>query len=130
MDSSTIQKYAKRSTPWLIEKASNVFNRFIRTRDEGQPCISCGKYTVLQCGHFYSGGHHPELRFNEDNCHGQCQHCNYFLSGNLNEYRKNLINKIGLERVEKLDFIVGITRQTGFKWNRISLIETIQKYSK
>jgi len=28
------------------------FHKYIRTRDQDQPCISCGKYTTLQAGHF------------------------------------------------------------------------------
>ncbi|TCK68080.1 NinG protein, partial [Lonepinella koalarum] len=43
------------------------------------------------------------LRFNEDNCHKQCQPCNTHLSGNITEYRINLVQKIGLERVEWLE---------------------------
>lgn len=38
-----------------------------------------------------------------DNCHKQCAPCNTHLSGNLVLYRVNLINKIGLDRVEWLE---------------------------
>ena len=108
----------------LTTKAQVKFNSFIRKRDEGQPCISCGKFRELQAGHFYSAGHHSHMRFNEDNVHGQCKSCNYFLSGNLIEYRKNLIKKIGAERVEKLDRIAA----TRGKINRFFVLEIIEKY--
>lgn len=49
------------------------------------------------------GGHSSELRFDEDNTHKQCSVCNNHKSGNLAEYRPNLINKIGKEAVERLE---------------------------
>ena len=129
MDSNLIKKYSKYSVPKLIQKATNVFNAFIRERDKNNSCISCnGK--VEQAGHFYSGGHYPSLKFNENNVHGQCLRCNYYLSGNLNEYRKNLIKKIGLEAVQDLDSLAAYYKRTGFKWDRFSLIEIIEKYKK
>jgi len=128
MDSNTIKKYSKYSVPKLLKKATLLFNKMIRGRDAGQPCISCGKYTTLQAGHFYSGGHYSGLKFNPDNVHGQCVRCNMYLSGNLNEYRKNLIKRIGKERVEKLDEISETYKRIGWKWERFGLIEIIEKY--
>ena len=37
------------------------------------------------------------------NCHKQCVKCNRFLSGNVAEYRRGLIKKIGLDLVEKIE---------------------------
>ena len=89
---------------WMRE-AQTAFNAFIRKRDEGQPCISCGRHHTGQyhAGHYLSTGARPELRFNEDNCHKQCSVCNNYLSGNIALYRINLIAKIGLKRVEQLE---------------------------
>ena len=121
-----VSKYANKSTPYLKKKAQEVFNKWIRLRDAEQPCISCGKYTTLQEGHFYSAGKHNHMRFLEHNCNGQCLQCNYFLSGNLLPYRENLIEKIGLEAVEHLDFLSKIrTVQKDQKW---LYIEIITKY--
>lgn len=128
MTANEIQKYSKLSIPKLIEKVKDVFHPFIRKRDEGQPCISCGKYHVLQAGHFYSAGEYPALRFLEDNVNGQCKHCNYFKSGNLIPYRLNLIKKIGVERVEHLDFLASQYKKNHFKWDRFTLIENLLKY--
>jgi len=58
---------------------------------------------VIHAGHYRSVGAHPELRFEPDNCHAQCAQCNNFMSGNLLNYRANLLNKIGQERVEWLE---------------------------
>ena len=93
-------KYAKYSQKELKSKAIRVFNSWIRKRDEGLGRISCGSMNQIQAGHFYSAGKHDSMRFEEDNVNSQCKHCNYFMSGNLLNYRKNLINKIGLERVD------------------------------
>jgi hypothetical protein len=104
------------------------FHKFIRTRDKDQPCISCGKYTTLQAGHFYSAGYHPSVKFNEDNVHGQCKRCNYFLSGNLLPYKENLLKKIGQERFDKITLSIQMTKKFGFKWNRLYLLDIIDKY--
>ncbi len=85
---------------FYVNKFQSLFNKYIRTRDKDDPCISCGKHrTTYHAGHYLSVGGHTELRFNEDNVHKQCVYCNVFLSGNLLNYRNGLINKIGLERV-------------------------------
>lgn len=82
-----------------------IFNAYIRERDKGKGCISCGitltgKYDA---GHFYPVGSYKNLRFDEDNCWGQCVHCNQHKHGNLNEYRFGLAGRIGYERLEALD---------------------------
>jgi len=96
-----------------LNLAQKVFNTYIRLRDKGKPCISCGatKYTS-SCGHYYSSGNHKNVTFNEDNCHAQCwYYCNSSLSGNLIEYRKGLINRIGIERLDYLDSIAKIEKK-------------------
>lgn len=89
---------------WLKD-AQTVFNKFIRLRDEGIACISCGRNSgaKMNAGHYLSVGAHPELRFNEFNVHLQCEHCNSYKSGNQAQYRPRLIEKIGLQQVEMLE---------------------------
>ena len=123
-----LQKYKKYTVNQLISKATTVFNRFIRNRDLEESCISCGNFTTLQAGHYYSAGRFPALRFNENNVHGQCLKCNYYESGNLINYRKNLIHKIGIEEVKKLDRVAEQSKQNRFKWDALYLIEIIEKY--
>ena len=81
------------------------FNAWIRFRDEGEPCNSCGRSTgcKINAGHYLSVGSHPELRFNPLNVNLQCEYCNVYKSGNIKEYRPRLIDKIGLELVEWLE---------------------------
>ncbi|EPN6131758.1 TPA: recombination protein NinG [Enterobacter asburiae] len=82
-----------------------VVNDYIRERDRDLPCISCGTWATVQweAGHFRSRGKASHLRYHEDNIHAQCHHCNVHLSGNQQQYRINLIAKIGAERVEALE---------------------------
>lgn len=93
----------KTRSDWLKE-AQAAFNAYIRERDAEQMCVSCQKPCKKRnAGHYRSVGSAPELRFEELNCHLQCEHCNSYLSGNLIEYRKNLIHKIGQEKLDWLE---------------------------
>jgi hypothetical protein len=98
------KKALKTRSEWLKD-AQAVFNKYIRLRDAGLPCISCGRHHQGQyhAGHYLTVGACPELRFNELNAHKQCAPCNNHLSGNLVNYRKSLIDKIGLDKVEWLE---------------------------
>lgn len=82
-----------------------VVNDYIRERDVDLPCISCGTFDTVQweAGHYRSRGKASHLRYNEDNIHKQCHHCNVALSANQQQYRLGLIEKIGVERVEALE---------------------------
>lgn len=124
-----LQEQIKQLTSEKIKaKATKVFNAYIRERDKGKPCVSCGSYNTAHASHFYSGGHYSGLKFNEDNVHSACVRCNTFLHGNLNEYRIRLIKRIGLERVEKLDLLAAQYKRQGYKWNRFYLQEVIDTY--
>lgn len=94
----------KSLSEWLKE-TQEVFNKYIRLRDADKPCISCGRNHTGQyhAGHYRTVKAAPELRFEEFNCNKQCQPCNTHLSGNILEYRKNLIDRIGIENVEWLE---------------------------
>lgn len=88
-----------------LKDAQFEFNAFIRERDKALPCISCGRFHQGQnhAGHYRSVGAAPQLRFNEDNVHLQCSPCNNHKSGNVVEYRINLVKRIGVDRVEALE---------------------------
>ncbi|EOA6528128.1 recombination protein NinG [Escherichia coli] len=98
------RRKAVRPLSWFIRQAQQAFNAFIRYRDRDLPCISCGRHHEGQyhAGHFRTTGAHPELRFDEDNCHKQCAPCNNHLSGNLTAYRPALIARIGQARFDAL----------------------------
>jgi hypothetical protein len=88
-----------------LREAQRFFNQYIRLRDEHLPCISCQRFHTGQyhAGHFRSVGSSPHLRFSEHNVHKQCSACNNHLSGNILNFRINLIRKIGLEAVEAIE---------------------------
>ena len=88
-----------------LKKTQQIFNRYIRIRDADKPCISCQRYHSGQyhAGHYRTVGANPELRFDDRNCHKQCSACNNHLSGNIVNYRINLVSIFGAERVELLE---------------------------
>lgn len=97
----------KTASEWRVE-AQSAFNAYIRWRDRDESCISCDSVAnrdngYWDAGHFHSRGARRELSFNLWNTHKQCHRCNRYLSSNPQEYRKRLIIKIGIERVEALD---------------------------
>lgn len=102
-----VKESLKSHSDWLKD-LQVVFNKFIRLRDNGLPCISCSTNDPnkqYDAGHYRSVGAHRELRFDENNVHKQCRKCNGYWGGNLIEYRKGLIKRIGLEEVERLEGI-------------------------
>jgi hypothetical protein len=99
---------------WL-KIAQKHFNHYIRLRDKGNNCISCGKQffkdEIVHASHYKPAGTCYNVRFNEDNVWISCVKCNTHLSGNGIEYRKRLVEKIGIERVEKVEELSTITRK-------------------
>ena len=109
----------------LMKLAQQVFNKYIRLRDQSKNCISCGQKPKKEnAGHFYSAGTHTSVRFDERNVHLQCEHCNTFLSGNLLNYREKLLIKLGFEEFERLSVDAMKTR----KYTREELKEIIELY--
>lgn len=90
-----------------LRELQAAFNAWIRARDAELPCISCGRPASWQgqwdAGHFMSRGSNPAIRFDPANVHKQCLPCNRHHSGALLSYRVNLIKKIGLAQVERLE---------------------------
>lgn len=102
-------------------KARAEFHAYCREVDHGDPCISCDRIEseiiamgvmqsqVWQAGHYITRGSSPALAFVKDNVHKQCCICNgtpEYNGGAHNvtkRYRVNLIKKIGIKRVEKLE---------------------------
>ena len=112
----------------LLREAQRAFNKYIRLRDHDQPCISCGRIDAVKwdAGHYRSVGSSSHLRFNENNVHKQCARpCNSDLSGNIIEYRKGLIKRIGLKKVLELE-----ENNIPRKYKREEIIEIKKKYCK
>lgn len=111
------RRRAMRPIREFVAEAQAAFNAWVRARDEGLPCISCGTLNppalgpggAWDAGHFLSRGAHPEKRFMEDNVHRQCKSCNAGSAKNpakaltvSQNYAAELIRRIGPERYAKV----------------------------
>lgn len=91
------------------KEAQIAWNFYVRMRDLGKPCVSCGsmpdqKYGgTMDCSHYRSVGAAPHLRFHLHNAASACVKCNRYLAGNVVELRRGLIERIGLEKVEAIE---------------------------
>lgn len=88
-----------------MKEAQTAFNAWVRERDAALPCISCnrhhqGKYDA---GHYRTVGSNPALRFEPLNCHRQCSPCNTHKSGDIVNYRIELVKRIGADKVDWLE---------------------------
>ena len=112
--------------PKLLKKAQTVVNAYVRNRDDGKPCISCGK-PGNQAGHYFSVGQYSALRFDPQNIHLQCTRCNLFLSGNLIEYGMGLVKRYGQDYHMEL---LKKSKERVKKWSRDELNQIIETYGK
>jgi hypothetical protein len=99
----------KTRSDWQRE-AQRAFNAYVRARDWGKPCVSCGASQGVteyggkfDCGHYRSTGAAPHMRFHTLNAKAQCVRCNRDLSGNAVEMRKGMVAWLGDERVQELE---------------------------
>lgn len=123
-------KYKGRSIDWLEDKLQDLVNAKVRKRDSSGGyfiCISCDELKPVKqmnSGHYFAKEFYKSVRFDLDNCNGQCIRCNNYLSGNLIPYRANLLLKIGEHRLHQLEQKAKISN---FKYTREFLIQQIEK---
>ena len=105
-ETKTRKDKIKTKTEWLTEAQAAV-NAYVRIRDRGKPCVSCGKPDngthQRHASHYRSVGACSSLRFNLKNVYASCQQCNTSKSGNLLEYRIRLKARYGESLVEWLE---------------------------
>ena len=110
----------------LKNKLDKVFSLYIRKRDalpNGMgACVTCGKVTVVQCGHFIKR-QHTAGRWNEHNAHGQCAGCN--IREMALEHYEAIIKKYGIEEAQR----VRALRHQTWHPTRSDLEELIKRYS-
>lgn len=118
--------------PDLKRKLDKEFSLFIRLRDTMPNgmfrCISCGSikpFEQADCGH-YINRQHMSTRYNEMNCNAQCRKCNRFMEGNMQGYRKGLVEKYGEREVILLESMKNQTR----KYSQFEYEELIKHYKK
>ena len=100
-----VRKEKLKSRAEHLKDTQIAFNAWVRARDAELPCISCGRHHQgkYDAGHYRTVGSNPALRFEPLNCHRQCSPCNTQLSGNIVNYRIELVRRIGAEAVEWLE---------------------------
>lgn len=112
-ETRALREKIKTKGQWMKE-AQTAFNKYIRVRDKGLPCVSCDKPDngnhQRHASHYRSVGACSALRLNTLNVHASCATCNSVKSGNLIEYRIRLAAKIGRVKVEWLECQNDITR--------------------
>ncbi|MGV6396967.1 recombination protein NinG [Pseudomonas caspiana] len=88
-----------------MREAQAAFNAWVRERDAALPCVSCGRHHQgkYDAGHYRTVGSNPALRFEPLNVWKQCSPCNTRLSGNLVNYRVELVRRIGVDLVDWLE---------------------------
>lgn len=101
------QKLALKPLHYWAKRAETKCNAYIRERDKGEPCISCGTYDapVWHAGHCYTVAARPDIRYHEDNIHLQCPKCNTYQGGMVGEYKRRVVSKIGQERFDALEYV-------------------------
>ncbi len=98
----------KTKSQWRSE-AQTAFNKYVRLRDAGKPCISCGRLPeqklggTMDCGHYRTRGAARHLSFNLHNTAAQCVYCNRDRAGAQKAFEQGLIQRIGPEAVEALN---------------------------
>jgi 5-methylcytosine-specific restriction endonuclease McrA len=114
----------------LIAAAQIPFNAFIRLRDQHKGCFVCGRpFTTMpgqvqHAGHVRSRGAAGHLRFNEDNCLGECEGCNGPHGAKPHQIKAGAIARIGQERYDALE-----ADNTPHKWQRDELIAIKTEYA-
>lgn len=100
-----VRKERLKSRADHLRETQTVFNEWIRLRDAALPCVSCGRHHEGQyhAGHYRTVGANPELRFEPLNVHKQCAPCNNHKSGDIVNYRIELVKRVGAEKVEWLE---------------------------
>ena len=96
-------------------KLWKAFSEFIRLRDSDKEgfgkCFTCQRvihYTRGDCGHGI-GRQHKATKFNEQNNHLQCKHCNAFEGGKREVYKEEVDKRYGQGTWDKLEIA---SRQT------------------
>src|SRR3990167_4089808 len=112
----------------LIKTADALFSASVRqlgANKEGlNQCYTCKKWfsiKKLHCGHFLSR-YYKTARWDKDNARPQCMMCNLWKKGDTVNFRINLVNEIGVERVE----IVEAKRNVSIKLSREYLEDLIE----
>lgn len=125
-----VRKQALKKISELIADAQVPFNEYTRLRDWHKGCFVCGrpfdqsiKGRAIHAGHVRSRGAAGHLRFEEDNCLGECEGCNGPHGALPHQIKAGAIARIGAARFSELE-----ADNTPRKWQRDELIAIKEKY--
>jgi hypothetical protein len=116
-----------KTLPQLKNDLQKLVNEYVRLRDRGLNCISCGMSLAgrkVNASHYLAVGNYPAVRYDLRNINNSCIECNKFKGGNIVEYRIKLIEKIGLAEVEDLEAI----RNTPRRYTKPEILELIAEF--
>ena len=95
------------------EEARMAFQRYRRhIESDGNShveCMSCGRMIHIRDakgGYYIEPEESPASEFESDNMWPQCPYCLSSLDGNKEGFRKRLINRMGIDRVLRIERIV------------------------
>jgi len=110
----------------FTKEAQKWVNKYVRLRDKNKGCISCGNPLTgkYDAGHFFSAGGHGSVRFDVRNINAQCVYCNQWEHGNLFNYHKALLKRIGSEEFNNMEMM----SKGVHKWSREELKEIIKEF--
>lgn len=102
-----------------LKSTKDLVHEYVRLRDKGLPCISCGEpwHSDFQACHYHKAELYETLRFNLDNIHGGCIGCNLYKDGNLEQYNINLPFRIGQKRYNDLMKLAQVDKHYSKVWN-------------
>jgi len=102
-----------------LQTEINILCRMI---DGPLGCISCGSKTgKMSAGHYHSRGKNTTLRFNLNNLHQQCFHCNGPMSANIINYNLGLIKWYSKEYQDYVEYKLPLEFPL-LKWTKNDLI--------
>jgi hypothetical protein len=110
----------------LLLNAKMHVHKYVRERDKGLPCISCGVQwnSKFQAGHYFKAELYSVVKFNYFNINGQCEKCNIYEDGNFAGYELRIGFRIG--ELEHKQIKEKAMSRDIMKWNREELLIIIQ----
>tara|TARA_R110002153_G_scaffold189041_4_gene341908 strand:+ start:12846 stop:13472 length:627 start_codon:yes stop_codon:yes gene_type:complete len=105
-------------------------HRFIKERDKGKNCVSCGEpwSSDHQAGHWKKASDYSTLKFWQFNIHNQCQGCNLMKDGNVQKYADRILKRITQEQKNEIEKMCIEEKHSDFKWDREELKELREFY--
>ena len=115
----------EKSVAQLIQVCQTKFNAFVRRRDEGLPCISCGAPHPTDAGHLFPKSTRPAMRFVPEACFLQCRRCNGMHDGNYENMCKGIAARHGVEYLQNVIQMANDSRKETHKWSKSELLDLI-----